>query len=70
MIEETYYHSLSSLYDEMDEFVEQVRADANVPELKNFLGSVDKHKALFDKAVEQIGQEETDHLRDQVDFIV
>ena len=37
MIEETYYHSLSALYDEMDEFEEQVRMHRQmIKELFNF----------------------------------
>ena len=37
-----------------EEFVETVREDAGVLELTNFLGGVEKHKALFMKAAHKV----------------
>jgi alpha-amylase len=53
MIEETYYHSLSSLYDEMDEFEEQVRMHRRrIKELFNYKPRVFRNtEAIYDNRI-------------------
>ena len=61
MIEETYYHSLSSLYDEMDEFEEQVRMHRQMlKDMFNYKPRVFRNtEAIYDnriaKKVEEMG---------------
>ena len=53
MIEETYYHSLSSLYDEMDEFEEQVRMHRQmIKNLFNYKPRVFRNtEAIYDNRI-------------------
>jgi alpha-amylase len=53
MIEETYYHSLSSLYDEMDEFVEQVKLhNSMIKRLFNYSPRVFRNtEAIYDNRI-------------------
>lgn len=37
-------------------FVEEVRADIGIKEVENFLGSVKRHKACFNKAVAKLNK--------------
>jgi alpha-amylase len=55
MIEETYYHSLSSLYEEMDEFEEQVRMHRQmIKNLFNYKPRVFRNtEAIFDNRIAQ-----------------
>lgn len=53
MIEETYYHSLSSLYDELDEFEEQVKLHRQmIKQLFNYKPKVFRNtEAIFDNRI-------------------
>ena len=53
MIEETYYHSLSGLYDELDEFEEQVRAHRKmIKDLFNYKPRVFRNtEAIYDNRI-------------------
>ena len=53
MIEETYYHSLASLYDDLDEFEEQVKLHRNmIKQLFNYKPKVFRNtEAIFDNRI-------------------
>ena len=41
-------------------FIEEVRIDADIPVLGNFLGSVSHHKKLFNLAVKKLQEKEAE----------